>query len=105
MAFNISESLLERVRTAATRAKSQAYDDEIKTYIRACLYDLDRLNILFAIILHAMSFVTKTISSFEYNFSAKEQHPTIFVSGVISIGWMKADQTDKKLKFSVASVI
>lgn len=47
MAFNISESLLERVRTAATRAKSHAYDDEIKTYIRACLYDLDRLNILF----------------------------------------------------------
>lgn len=47
MAFNISESLLERVRTAATRAKSRAYDDEIKTYIRACLYDLDRLNILF----------------------------------------------------------
>lgn len=47
MAFNISESLLERVRTAATRAKSHAYDDEIKTYISACLYDLDRLNILF----------------------------------------------------------
>ena len=47
MAFNISESLLGRVRTAATRAKSHAYDDEIKTYIRACLYDLDRLNILF----------------------------------------------------------
>ena len=47
MAFNISESLLERVRTAATRAKSHAYDDEIKTYINACLYDLDRLNILF----------------------------------------------------------
>ena len=35
MAFNISESLLERVRTAATRAKSHVYDD------------LDRLNILF----------------------------------------------------------
>ena len=47
MAFNISESLIERVRTAATRAKSRAYDDEIKTYINACLYDLDRLNILF----------------------------------------------------------
>ena len=51
MAFNISESLLERVRTAATRAKSHVYDDEIKTTdmpsITISKNDLDRLNILF----------------------------------------------------------
>ncbi len=46
-AFTVSDTLLDRVRVAATRAKTKAYDDELKTYIIACLYDLDRLNILF----------------------------------------------------------
>lgn len=45
--FTVSDVLLDRVRVAATRAKTKAYDEELKTYIIACLYDLDRLNIMF----------------------------------------------------------
>lgn len=41
------DKILEKVKVALRIKNSTAYDDEIETYIRACLYDLDRLNIVY----------------------------------------------------------
>lgn len=39
-------TLLSQVRKTL-RVTTESYDDEISTYIMACLYDLDRLNIIY----------------------------------------------------------
>lgn len=41
------DKILEKVRVSLRIKNSTAYDEEIETYIRACLYDLDRLNIVY----------------------------------------------------------
>lgn len=39
------DKLLESVRIAMRISKTTAYDEELKTYIKSCLYELDRLGI------------------------------------------------------------
>lgn len=43
------DKILEQVKTALRIKSSTAYDDELTTYINACLYDLDRLNIKYSL--------------------------------------------------------
>ena len=41
------DKILEKVKIALRIKNSTAYDDELTVYIKACLYDLNRLNIVY----------------------------------------------------------
>ena len=43
------DKILEQVKIALRIKTSTAYDDELTTYINACLYDLGRLNIKYSL--------------------------------------------------------
>lgn len=41
------DEILSKVKIALRIKNSTAYDDELTVYIKACLYDLNRLNIVY----------------------------------------------------------